>query len=93
MKKVVLYIILSIFLAAVIFAGVFSKIKLEEEKKEVVNLNKKISNTKQTKEKKLVEIEKNKKEIENLKVSLKDKIEEEEIWNQITEKINHALSS
>ena len=93
MKKHLLKICLCVVLCAVIAITVISTMKLQKEKTQIKKINNQIIEAKKDKENIFTDNENYKNEIEALKIELKDKLEEEEIWNETIEKLNQALSS
>ena len=92
MKKIIM-ICISVLLCCSIGLSAFSMIKLENEKREIKELKKKISSTNTNIENTISDNEKYKDKIEELKVELSEKVEEEEIWKETITNLNQALSS
>ena len=90
MKKNLVKIILSVLLVIIIVGTILSLVLVNKEKKLFDETSNKSAIITSEKDKINEENEKTKKEIEDLKVELKDKLEEEEIWNKAIEKLNQA---
>ena len=92
MKKI-LVVCCCILLSCSIGLTIYLKFKVDDK----TLLIKKMNSEKESLTKEIEEfknnIENGKKELEELKVQLGSKIEEEEVWKQTKEKINQALSS
>lgn len=92
MRSKIFKVCLIVLLVGVAATAIVSKIKLENEKKSVTELNKNINEVVNKKSKAESDNNNYKTEIESLKEEKKDRLEEEEIWIKAIEKLDQALS-
>ena len=91
MKKVVI-IILNLLLLSLIFLFVISNKNYEEKVNKNQEINKKIDNIENIINDKIKQNETLEAEINNLKEQYKKELEEQDIWKNMKEKIEQALS-
>ena len=91
MRNKAVRICILVFFVISLVTFIFSNVFIFKEKQNQQNINEKISRISKETDKVVSDNENYKLDIENKKVEVKEKLEEEEIWKKMEEKISQAL--